>query len=163
MRIPCAVMLLACLVLASTSSCRSTSRGGGAPAEMFRPIAMRIHPVFTGPKDWTDDGRPDGIEALIELTDQFGDPIKGSGQVIFELFRFRRYHPDPRGTPIQTWVMPIQTLKEQKEHWRRIGSAYAFQLPLDNVASYPSTVLTAEITLDNGGGRIRDQIVLQQK
>jgi hypothetical protein len=129
---------------------------------MFRPVAMRIHPVFSVVKDWTDDGRPDGIEALIELSDQFGDPIKGSGQVVFELFGFRRYNPDPRGEPVQTWVMPLRSLRDQKDRWRRIGSAYAFQLPLDDIASYPNTVLTAEITLDTGG-RLRDQIVMQQR
>src|SRR5690554_6153710 len=64
------------------AGCNPFDRGGEpAGPEMFDPAAMRIHPVFTQVKDWTGDGQPDGIEALVELTDQFGDPTKGSGKV----------------------------------------------------------------------------------
>ena len=52
-------------------------------AALFGPSAMRIHPIFTRLSDWTGDGVPDGIEALIELQDQFGDPTKASGTIIF--------------------------------------------------------------------------------
>ena len=45
---------------------------------MFAPVAMRIHPIFTQIKDWTNDNRPDGIEALIEFEDQFGDETKAA-------------------------------------------------------------------------------------
>src|ERR1700712_2827317 len=55
-------------------------------AALFGPAAMRIHPIFTQVKDWTGDGHADGIEALIELQDQFGDPTKASGRIIFELY-----------------------------------------------------------------------------
>ena len=47
---------------------------------MFAPVAMRVHPIFTDVKDWTGDGRADGIEALVEFEDQFGDPTKASGE-----------------------------------------------------------------------------------
>ncbi len=129
---------------------------------MFAPVTLRIHPIFTAPKDWTGDGGIDGIEALVELTDGFGDPTKARGQIVFELFQLRRYNPDPRGVPLETWVMPINTLAEQKLHWRRIGGAYAFQLPYPQVAGYGGTVLSAEMTF-TGGGRLRDQIVLNAK
>ncbi|HEV7302137.1 MAG TPA: hypothetical protein VGN72_22560 [Tepidisphaeraceae bacterium] len=157
MRLLCVVLLSLCLC-----SCKSSPRAAGGRGDLFRATGMRVHPIFTGAKDWTNDGSPDGIEALVELTDQFGDPIKASGQVVFELFQFRRYNADPRGQPLQTWTMSIRTLKEQREHWRRIGSAYAFQLPFPQIDSYSSSVLSAEVTLDNGG-RLRDQIVLQRR
>ena len=64
------------LLIASVAGCQ----GGDAPfmrseadAQLFGPVSMRLHPIFTQIKDWTGDGRPDGIEALIELQDQFGD------------------------------------------------------------------------------------------
>ena len=126
---------------------------------MFAPVALRVHPVFTEPKDWTGDGKVDGVEALVELTDNFGDPTKARGQIVFELFQLRRFNPDPRGQPLETWTMPRYTLAEQRNHWRRIGGAYAFQLPFAQLSGYGSTVLSAEMSLA-GGGRLRDQIVL---
>jgi hypothetical protein len=50
-------------------------------ANVLGPASMRIHPIFTQPRDWTGDARPDGIEALVEFLDQFGDPTKASGRV----------------------------------------------------------------------------------
>jgi hypothetical protein len=133
---------------------------------------MRVHPIFTQPKDWTGDGTIDGIEALVELTDQFGDPTKARGQIVFELYTFRRANPDPRGDLLKTWIMPIHTLAQQKEHWRKIGGAYAFQLPFPGISPsgeitlmeggkkrHQGLVLSSEMTFDDGG-RMRDHINL---
>lgn len=148
------------VLLIGLCSCVSSNHGRDKEdLTMFAPVALRIHPIFTESKDWTGDGKIDGIEALIELTDGFGDPTKARGQIVFELFTRRRYSPDPRGLPLETWTVPIYSLKEQKEHWRRIGGAYAFQLPFPQLGGYGASVLTAEMTLA-GGGRLRDQIVL---
>src|SRR4051812_4509644 len=32
--------------------------------QLFGPVSMRLHPIFTQVKDWTGDNKPDGIEAL---------------------------------------------------------------------------------------------------
>jgi hypothetical protein len=155
--------LHACLaVLLCLTSCKANPAQPVADPAMFAPVAVRIHPIFTEIKDWTDDGRPDGIEALVELTDQFGDPVKSGGQVLFELYTFRRQFPDPRGNRIASWVMPLHTLKQQREHWRKIGGAYAFQLALPRITEYPSALLTVEFTLDSGG-RLRDEIVVSAR
>jgi len=45
----------------------------------FSATSMRIHPIFTQVKDWSGDGKPDGIEVLMEFQDQFGDPAKAAG------------------------------------------------------------------------------------
>jgi len=42
-------------------------------AAMFAPVSMRIHPIFSGIKDWTGDNKPDGLEANLEFEDQFGE------------------------------------------------------------------------------------------
>src|SRR5437868_3820097 len=97
-------LLMLCLVL---SSCSTGPRASMRPddAAMFGPVSMRIHPIFTQVKDWTGDNHPDGVEALIEFQDQFGDPTKAAGNVIFELYSYRAYHPDPRGDRIvNPWV-----------------------------------------------------------
>src|SRR5262245_13357907 len=87
---------LALLLLASCQSSTPYPRTQN-DAALFGPSNMRVHPIFTQVKDWTGDDKPDGIEALIELQDQFGDPTKASGRVLFELFNYRPYDPDPRG------------------------------------------------------------------
>ena len=87
----------------------------------FSPVAMRIHPIFSGLKDWTGDGRADGIEALVEFEDQFGDPTKASGTVIFELFSYRPTFPDPRGERlVNPWVGSLQTLADQQARGLRV-------------------------------------------
>jgi hypothetical protein len=150
------------VLLLVLGSCTSSIRRDQVDSAMFAPVALRVHPIFTEPKDWTGDGKVDGVEALIQLIDQFDDPTKARGQIVFELFARRRYSPDSRGQALETWTMPLYTLAEQNEHWRRIGGAYAFQLPFPQLAGYGATVLSAEMTLA-GGGRLRDQIVLSGK
>ncbi len=150
---------LVLLVLIGSASCASRKGPVTTDPAIFKPVAVRLHPVFTEIKDWTGDGQSDGVEAFVELTDQFDDPVKAGGQVLFELYTFRRQFPDARGNRIASWVMPLRTLKQQREHWRKIGGAYAFQLALTNMPDYSSAVLTAEFTLDDGG-RLRDEIIV---
>ncbi|HLL90645.1 MAG TPA: hypothetical protein VK324_15195 [Tepidisphaeraceae bacterium] len=133
---------------------------------------MRIHPIFTQPKAWTDAtvkaNGYDGIEALIELTDPFNDPTKAGGRVIFELYEYRRHVPDPRGVRLAPpWVFELRTIAQQKEHWRRIGSAYSFQLPFPLIPG-KTYVLTAQFELTGdapdqpgGAGRFFDGIVVE--
>jgi hypothetical protein len=149
-------------VLLCLSSCESSPYArDSADKTMFGPAGMRIHPIFTEPKDFDGNGSIDGIEALVELTDQFGDSTKASGQVMFELHTYRKYAADPRGHLLETWAFPIHTLKEQKEHWRRIGGAYSFQLPYPGLLGIreKTVTLSAEVTLD-AGGRLNDQVIV---
>jgi hypothetical protein len=64
--------------------------------QLFGPVSMKLD-TFSKVKDWNEDNVPDGIEALIEFDDRFGDRIKAAGTVIFELYDYRPYWPDPRG------------------------------------------------------------------
>lgn len=138
---------LACLVvvLSLVGGCNPFDRGKEpARPEMFDPASMRIHPVFTQIKDWTGDGQADGIEALIELADQFGDPVKGSGTVLFELFAYRPRHPDPRGERIvNPWIGSIATIEEQRSHWSGTTQTYNFQLAWPGIDPSATYVLTA--------------------
>ena len=127
---------------------------------MFGPTAIRIHPIFTQIKDWAGDTRPDGVEALLEFTDAFGDPTKASGQVIFELYTYRRSSPDPRGQRVGgPWAYTLNSLTAQRRHWKRIGAAYSFQLPFVAIGRKSHYVLTAQWTPIRGD-RMFDQIVL---
>ncbi|HMB95926.1 MAG TPA: hypothetical protein VKK61_07805 [Tepidisphaeraceae bacterium] len=132
-------------------------------AALFGPSAMRVHPIFTQVKDWTNDNHPDGIEALIEFQDQFGDPTKASGKVIFELYEYRKHDPDPRGERlVNPWIGDLSTLDAQQERWNRTSRTYSFQLAWDQIKENESYVLTAEFQA-NSGARFFDQIVLEGK
>ena len=132
----------------------------GAAAELFAPVSMRIHPIFTDVKDFNGDGWPDGVEALLEFQDQFGDPTKAAGEVIFELFAFRPYHADPRGERVvNPWLASVNTLAEQKARWNRTSRTYSFQLEFPQVREEQSYVLTA--AFDTGRTRFFDRVVLQ--
>jgi len=130
-------------------------------AMLFGPAAMRIHPIFTQVKDWTGDGKPDGVEALVELQDQFGDPTKASGRIIFELYDYRAYDPEPRGLRVvNPWIGDLTTLDAQRDRWNRTSRTYSFQLSYDQIREDRSYVLTAVFELSNGG-RFFDQIILE--
>ena len=149
------MMLMACGCGAKGPVARSS-----VAAEMFAPVSMRVHPIFTDVKDWTGDDQPDGIEALLEFVDQFGDPTKAAGKVIFELFAYRRYHADPRGERVvNPWVAPLQTLQQQQARWNRTSRTYSFQLEYPGISDGESYVLTA--SFDTGRTRFFDQIVLE--
>jgi hypothetical protein len=129
-------------------------------AALFAPASMRIHPIFTQVRDWTGDNRPDGVEALLEFQDQFGDPTKASGTVIFELYDYRKGNVDPRGQRVvNPWVGTLQTLAEQQARWNRTSRTYYFQLEYPGIRADRNYVLTA--TFDTGATRFFDQIVLE--
>jgi hypothetical protein len=155
------VRIVASIVLIiALTGCATSPKPVGAEAAMFAPVAMRIHPIFTDVKDWTGDGRADGIEALLEFEDQFGDPTKASGNVIFELFTYRRNNPDPRGERIvNPWLGSLRTLADQQARWNRTSRTYLFQLEYPAVRQDTHYVLSA--TFDTGQTRFFDQIILQ--
>jgi hypothetical protein len=131
-----------------------------AEAALFAPMSMRIHPIFTQVKDWTGDGRPDGVEALLEFQDQFGDPTKAAGTAVFELYDYRRGNVDPRGERVvNPWVGSLQTLDEQQARWNRTSRTYFFQLEYPGVRGDHDYVLTA--TFDTGATRFFDQVIIQ--
>ena len=131
-----------------------------ADAALFAPVSMRVHPIFTQVKDWTGDGHPDGVEALLEFQDQFGDPTKAAGTAVFELYNYRRGNVDPRGERIvNPWVGSLQTLAEQQARWNRTSRTYFFQLEYPAIRADHSYVLTA--TFDTGATRFFDQIVIE--
>ncbi len=141
--------------------CRPAIKPDPTAASLFGPTAMRIHPIFTGSKDWTGDDKPDGIEALIEFQDRFGDPTKAIGTVMFELFDYRRASPDPRGARLMNpWIGSMRTVDEQQQHWNRTSRTYAFQLAAGRLDWRRRYVLTAMFDL-SGGGRFFDTIILE--
>ena len=127
---------------------------------MFGPKSIRVHPTFTRVKDWTGDGKPDGIEAVVELQDESGEPTRATGGVMFELYEYRPTYPDVRGRRIpEVWVWPLQHRNEQAAHWSRALRAYTFKIALD--PGRTPLVLQATFNLSEERGRLTDQIVLE--
>jgi hypothetical protein len=50
--------------------------------QLFGPVSMKLD-TFSKVKDWNEDNVPDGIEALIEFDDRFGDRIKARSSSSF--------------------------------------------------------------------------------
>jgi hypothetical protein len=158
-------LLLACLTMTTMLAIGCNGLPAGEPAvdeeALFGPAAMRIHPIFTDVKDWTSDDKPDGIEVLIEFQDQFGDPTKAAGTLIFELYEYRIANPEPRGRRlVNPWIGSIVTLDEQRSRWNRTSRTYTFQLAYPEIDPGKSYVLTATFNASTGG-RFLDQAVLE--
>jgi hypothetical protein len=128
----------------------------------FGPTTMRLHPVFTRLKDWTGDEAPDGVEAMVEFQDAFGDPTKAAGRIIFELYEFRAAQPDPRGPRVANpWVGSLATLADQRDRWNRASRTYTFPLSLSDVQPGRSYVLTAQFDDSTGSRRFFDRLILE--
>lgn len=151
-------LVIVLLVLAPLG-CVSHPKGASSDPAMFGAVSMRIHPIFTQLQDWSGDGKIDGIEALIEFQDQFGDPCKAAGSVMFEIFPFRQYNANPRGQRlVEPYLGSIKTVSEQRDRWNRTSRTYQFQLADKDLKPNRSYVLSA--TFDYGGARFFDQVVI---
>jgi len=156
---------LALLTLGLLSACSTGDkplRIEQAPEQrMFTPVKMRLHPIFSGIKDWTGDGQTDGVEAEVEFLDRFGDPTKASGRLIFELYNYREGYPDPRGDRVvNPFAGSLLTAEEQQIHWNRTSRTYSFKLAYPAISTTHRYVLTA-IFEPVSGPRMFDRIVLK--
>lgn len=151
--LPIAVLLVA--------GCADT---GGMPAgpreDLFAAKAVKIHPVFTRITDWTGEGKLDGIDALVELRDQFGDTTKGAGSFTFELFELREDRPDGKGRRVSDpWHAEVITPDQQRARWSKTSRCYTFRLQSAEAAK-GSHILSVTYAPSGGGPRSFDQIVL---
>src|SRR5436305_4567151 len=88
-------ILFACTMLFGCVG--ATFQRSQSEEQMFGPSSMRIHPAFTQVKDWNGDSKPDGIEVVLEMQDQFGEPTRAAGTLRFELWTFREAAAERRG------------------------------------------------------------------
>jgi hypothetical protein len=153
--------LLALVLL--VSGCAPASTRVDPPAQMFAPVSMRIHPVFTKVTDWNSDDRADGIEVVAEFQDEFGDTTKASGSFSLELFSVSPQSPDLRGRRISDpWLVDIRSADQQRQRWSRTARAYSFRLQAEKLSVTDRYVLTASFAPESGG-RLFDRLVLGTK
>ena len=135
--------------------------------EDFSPHKLRIHPIFTQVKDWTGDNHPDGIEVVVELLDAYGEPTRGRGTMLFELWSYHKYEPDTLGKRLaDPWRGTLLTREEQDERWSKALRAYTFQLASPAINSGKEYVLSASFeTADGaakpGGIRLYDKLLIE--
>lgn len=127
---------------------------------LFGPSELRVHP-FTAIKDWTGEGRADGVEVLVELLDRFKDPTKATGTLIFELYQFRKNYPDVRGERLVAWRGSLLTLEDQRMHYNRISRTYSFQLAYPDVRLDKNYVL--QVWFEHAGKRLTSQVILESQ
>ena len=148
------------LILSGCSIFRSNDARTDQPAS-FAPVAMRIHPIFSRVTDFDGDNFPDGIDALLEFQDQFGDASKASGRAVFELYAFQRFDAERKGKRLANpWVGSLETMDDQRQRWNRTSRTYSFPLAYDQISITQTYVLTATFQMTNGG-RFFDQIIIE--
>lgn len=135
--------------------------------EDFSPSRLRLHQAFTQVKDWTGDGKTDGVEVVVELLDSYGEPARGRGTLVFELWSYRKYSPDVLGTRVvEPWRATLLTRDEQDARWSKALRSYTFQLASDRVNPAKEYVLTASFETAGGadaagGARLYDRLILE--
>lgn len=156
----CAPLLLSAIFVCACGCQSETFTRTASEEQMFGPSSMRIHPTFTQVKDWTGDGKPDGVEVVLELQDQFGEPTRAAGKVRFELYSFHEAAEERRGKQMtDPWIFPLNTRDEQMAHWNPVERGYTFQLPYDKIVANRRYVLTAQF--DRPDGRLFDELILE--
>ena len=157
------IACLALLILPGLVGCSSPAVPPPRTAEdnqLFGPVSMKLD-TFSKVKNWDANGIPNGIEALIEFDDRFGDRTKAAGVIMFELYDYRPYWPDPRGPRLANpWTASLATYDEQKAHWETASGAYTFRLAFDKALWNHSYVLTA-MYQSAAGTRLFSRIVLR--
>jgi hypothetical protein len=159
--------LFAVTLLSALAACQDKKPAlRGAGMDMFTPVKMRLHPLSrlvpgTGP------GAQSTAEARLELTDQFGDIVKGAGVVYCELFTWQALGQNNRGERIGLWNFDLNTPEANKQHWDGITRTYLCKLPLPQgvnavLKTQGRLILSATWTLPNGA-RISDDMTLSLK
>ncbi|MEM8872885.1 MAG: hypothetical protein AAGD32_01385 [Planctomycetota bacterium] len=155
-------MILICLMLVLVG-CRGNRGPTTVDDTRFAAERLRLHPIFTRPADFQDDPAIDGIAAVVEFTDRFGDPVKASGNVIFEVYAYQPNSPDPRGDRLgEPWTGSIATLDLQERRWNKSLRAYDFELEWDAAGDGNRIVLQATMNLLDGR-RLSDTLVLDNR
>lgn len=135
---------------------------GNRPA-IFEPAQMRINPTFTRFRSFDGDQTPDGIEADVELRDEFDDATKGGGFVYFELYGYDPQGADVRGEQVGEPVRyDLSTVDAQRDHWQNVVRTYRFRLPWQDLDPTERYVLAVTYLPGAGAGgeRLFDRLVI---
>ena len=154
-----------CVTLSISAGCEGPRNL--APQSGSGPASLRIHPTFTQVKSWMGDAKPDGVEAVVEVLDQFGDPIRGWGTLLFELDAYRRADPKYDAQRVDgPWKGELLNKEQQDARWSPALRSYTFQLGSLKVTPGQTYVLQASFETAGGagrpgGGRLFDKLIIE--
>ena len=149
------------LALAGCSGQMSPVPRSGVDQQFFGPATMKLNPVFSKVADFDGDNLPDGIEAVVELQDTFGDPTKAAGRVVFTIYQFHPYSPDNRGPRLAgPFEGRVDSLADQSARWSRVNRAYIFQLALTGARLDRDYVVEAMFETTDGR-RLFDRLFIE--
>lgn len=121
------------LLLLPMFACRSTGPDH-VPQEgdrvsmlsLMLPETIEIQP-FTRIGSFKGDAIPEGIIAVVQPRDAFGDPVKAVGRFYFELWTYRNASNDRRGERLEFWEQTLDSKDDVRLHWNS-AQMYEFQL-----------------------------------
>jgi len=131
-------IILACLVvlitLVGVVGCSKPIGQNYMPTERERRqmlslmLPKSVH-IWPGTKiaSFDDDEIPDGILAVVQPEDQFGDPIKAAGLFYFELWTYQQASAERKGRRLAFWSHVIDSAERLELHWTP-AQMYEFQL-----------------------------------
>ena len=124
-----------------------------------RPQHMRVYPSTR----FVQDGSGSVLEARIELTDEMGDPVKGTGRFRLELFTHSQAGHTGMGRRLYSWDVSVLTLADQRLHYDAITRAYLFRLRLDETQTAASHTVLQVTLMASEGWRLESQATLPMR
>ncbi|QQE13580.1 hypothetical protein JD969_09015 [Planctomycetota bacterium] len=91
-----------------------------------KPIALRIYPSTR----FVVKDKTQILEARVELFDEMGDSIKGSGIYAFELLEAVGPTSGGAGSKLYAWNIDLTTLQAQEKYYDPIARSYFFPLEM---------------------------------
>jgi len=123
---------------------------------LMMPAGVEIQHYLTKPFDFDNDGNADGIEAILEAHDSFGDPVKCVGTFNFELHTMRMASGDKVGRRIGFWSVKINSDRTLVEYWNRLTRSYRFPLQLSDGPLEPGRYIFSSRLITPTGDKLYD-------
>jgi hypothetical protein len=120
------------------------SQAGVESAWSPQPTSVRIYPATR----FVRQGEDAVLEARIELFDEMGDSVKGSGTFRLEL---RSATTSGRDGLLYTWQVKLHTVEDQRQYFDPVTRGYLLRLKIDDIAiAKRSTQLNIVYTTPEG-------------
>ena len=166
----CLALVGLCLGVAAVgpTGCKRIERKPSAAKQNgdgFWIASVKLDPAFSktvAPS--AESGESARLEVVVQLRDQFGDPLKGLGKFRFELFKYRPAHSDVRGQRLKvdgSQLIDLSEITANQEHWDSIMRAYRMVLPLPVVGETTGQLVLQVTFIAAQGYRLEDHVVLE--
>ena len=137
--------------------------GSGHP--LSRPAELSVQRIriqpFTKPASFDDDERPDGLSVWVQAQDAFDDPVKATGDLVFELYSFRPASSNPKGEQLVSWHHAIRSRADQRTFWDRPSQMYHFELAWSPPPAAAETYVLAVTLTTPHGDHLFDEMKIQ--